>query len=217
MSVDFQVVFPSEVIELTKVKLIQGNPPQLDITGKDFRSVDEVLINDIPAEEIVVVSKNRLLATIPVGARNGFPIRVLVMSRRLTLTPKSLIRFKIGRTPSKVRGILKLIQVFVKLLFTTPGTDIFSPRLGASGLKDIGRSFSKSQTSGIVSDFVVAVDTTARQIIRLQAQNPALPSDERLLTAKVQGSSFDPTQAALIVSVEITSQAGTSATTNVVV
>jgi hypothetical protein len=218
VSVDFQVVFPSEVVELTSVRLVPGaNPPQLDISGKDFRSVDEVVINDIASSDVIVVSKNRLIATIPEGARGGFPMRVLITSRKLTITPKSLIRFKIGRTPSKVRGILKLIQLFLKLLFTTPGTDIFSPKLGSAGLKDIGRTFGKDQTGTIVTDFVIAVDTTARQIINLQGRDPSLPLDERLLRAKVQSSGFDPVQSALIVTVEITSQAGSTATTNVVV
>lgn len=219
MSVDFQVTFPQEVIQLNTVKVVSGsNPLTLDVVGKDFRSVDEVVINDIASPNVTVLSKTRLLAEVPEIVSDGFqPMRILVLSRNLTITPRSILKFKIGRTPSKVRGILKLIQLFLRVLFTTPGSDIFSPRLGAAALKAVGSTFGKDQTGAIVSDFIVAVDTASRQIVGLQGRDPSLPLDERLLAAKVRSANFDPSQAALIVSVEVTSQAGTTAQTNVVV
>jgi len=219
MSVDFQVVFPSEVIQLTQVSLIPGsNPKVLNVTGLDFRSVDEVLINQIPSPNVVIVSKTRLLAQVPSVLANGFYLmEVNVISRRLTLSAQSQIRFKIGQTASKVKGILRLVQTFLKILFTTPGTDIFSPRIGAAALRNIGKSFGKDQGGSIVSDFVVAVGTTARQIVSIQSRDPGIPRDERLLAAKVTSANFDSNQAALIVSVELTSQSGQVAQANVVV
>lgn len=219
MSIDFQIVFPSQVVELTAIRRLPAAAiPTLDVLGADFRSVDEVLINDVASPNVVILSKNRLTAQIPdIYLDSGVQLRVLVISRKLTLSAQSLVRFKVGRVSSKVRGILKLVQLFLKIMFTAPGTDIFSPRLGVGALKPIGKNFGRDQTGSVVSEFIVAVDNATRQIVGLQGRDPSIPSDEKLLSAKVKSAKFDPNLAALIVSVEIVSQAGTAAQTNLVV
>jgi hypothetical protein len=216
VSVDFQVVFPREAVTLTSAHFIQQTN-QLDILGKDFSAVDEVLINDLVSPSILVVSRTRLLAEIPTNLSPGAISSIAVLSRRLTVTPRSILEFRVGRTPSSVRGILKLVQLFLKVLFTTPGQDIFIKSLGGGALRDIGETFGANQGGKIVSDFVVAVDTTTRQLIALQSRDTSLPRDERLLSARVASSAYDRQSSSLIVSVELLSQAGRAATANVVV
>jgi hypothetical protein len=179
--------------------------------------VDEVLINDVPSPDVVIVSKTRLLAQVPDMLKNDTLTSITVVSNKLTVTAKSLIKFRLGKTPSKVSGILRLIQVFLKILFTTPGTDIFSPRVGGNALKDIGLTFGQDQGGGIVSNFVIAVGSTQRQIQAIQARDPSIPRDERLLSATVTRAGYNRAEAALIVSVELTSHAGRAATANVMV
>lgn len=193
------------------------SPRTLDITGSDFSSLDEVLLNEIPAPGAIIVSATRLLVPVPSSLSQAMITSVSVLSRRLTLTPNSIIQFRVGRSPSKVRGILRLVQLFLKILFTTPGRDIFTPKLGAAALKNIGSTFGKGQSDSIVMDFVLAVETAVRQIMAIQSKDAGLPFDERLLSARVMGSKFDFEQSALVVSVELTSQAGQAAVTNVVV
>ena len=218
MSVDFQAVFPQEVIPLIAIRQVPGMSPRtLDITGTDFRSLDEVLLNEIPAPGAVVVSQTRLLVPVPASLAHATITSVSVLSRRLTISQHSIIQFRIGRTPSKVRGILRLMQLFLKVLFTTPGQDIFTPKLGAAALKNIGRTFGKEQSDNNVIDFELAVETTVRQILAIQSKDASLPFDERLLSARLLGSKYDHEQSALVVSVELTSQAGQAAVTNVVV
>jgi len=219
VAVDFQVVFPTEVVSLSSVRYAAGaEVPTLEVLGTDFRSVDQVLINDVASSNVIVLSKNRLLAEVPEVARTEFvPTRVVVLSRRLTLSERSLIQFRVGRTASKVSGILRLVQLFLKVLFTTPGTDMFAPKTGSAALKNIGANIGRTQRGAVVSDFVLAVDGTARQMLTLQSRDSGLPSDEKLLSARVVSSSFDARQEALVVTVEITSQAGRLATANVLV
>ena len=219
MAVDFQVVFPTEVVSLSSVRYAAGaEVPTLEVLGTDFRSVDQVLINDVASSNVIVLSKNRLLAEVPEVARTEFvPTRVVVLSRRLTLSERSLIQFRVGRTASKVSGILRLVQLFLKVLFTTPGTDMFAPKTGSAALKNIGANIGRTQRGAVISDFVLAVDGTARQMLTLQSRDSGLPSDEKLLSARVVSSSFDARQEALVVTVEITSQAGRLATANVLV
>lgn len=211
-----QVVFPQEAVDLNRVRLIPGPPRSVDVVGADFRSVDEVLINNIPSPDVVVLSNTRLLAQVPEEQmRFDRVLNITVLSKRLTVTPRSVLRFRIGRTPGKVSGIQRLVQKFLLILFTTPGSDIFSPRLGGGALKGLGSVYGADRGSDIVSDFVIAVDNTVRQIVAIQGRNSSLPRDERLLAAKVVSASFVKEESGINVSVEITSQAGRSALADV--
>jgi len=216
MSLDVQIVFPQEAVQLTRVQVIPGLVPRtLDVLGADFRSVDEVLINQIPSPDVVILSKIRLLAQVPDQIRLDRVVTVSVLSRKLTVTEKSFLRFRIGKAPGKVSGILRLLQLFLKILFTTPGSDIFNQKTGGAGLRNIGQTFGADEGGGIVSDFVVAIANTSRQIIAIQGRDPSLPRDERLLAAKILTAGFNRSEGALVVSVEVTSQAGRAATANV--
>lgn len=216
MSVDLQVVYPQEVIQLTQIKLVDSlSPRTLRIVGRDFRSVDEVLINQIKSPDVIITSKTSLLAQVPSQIVLDRMVTISVTSRNLTITPKSFLRFRIGNTPSKIRGILRLVQLFLKILFTTPGLDIFSPRIGGAGLRNLGQTFGSEEGGDIVSDFVISVDNTARQIVAIQTRDPRIPRDERLLAAKVLGAGFSKEESALFVAVEIISQSGRAAIANV--
>jgi len=218
MAVDFQCVFPQESIVLNSVQEVVGVTPRtVSIVGQDFRSVDEVQINGVTSPDVVVLSRRNLFAQVPTQLGLTPVSTVSVISNNLALTDKSLLRFRIGRTPSKVRGILRLVQLFLKILFTTPGSDIFAPRIGAAALKNLGLTFGADQGGNIVSDFVVAVSTTQRQILAIQARDPSLPLDERLLAARILSAGFNHQDTSLVVSVEITSQSGRAARANLAV
>lgn len=217
MALDFQIVFPQEAVLLTSVGLVAGaSPPLLNILGEDFTAVDEVLINGITSPSYHVLGKTRLVAIVPDQVPAAEINDVKVTTRKLTITPKSMLKFQVSRMPSKVNGILRLVQLFVKVLFTTPGSDIFNPKLGGNGLRPLGRNLGKTQTGSILSDFVISVDNTSRQIVTIQGRQAQLPPDERLLTARVTASQFSVDEGALITTVEVTSQAGRSALASLV-
>lgn len=211
MAVDFQVCFPQETVKVSLVRTVPGMPVRtLDIYGDDFRSADEVLMNEVVSPSFVIVAKNRILAEVPQALKDSTISSISVLSKRLTITPRSYIRFRIGRTPSKVRGILRLMQLFLRLLFQTPGTDIFSPKLGGGALVHIGQSVSVENGTDMVGDFIVSVDNTTKQIIQIQGRDQSIPPDERLLEAKVLSAGFNKNETAIIASIEIVSQAGRS-------
>ncbi len=216
MAVDFQCILPQVIIPLNSVVNLAGMVPRtLQVIGQDFSSVAQVLINDIPSPSIAVLSKTKLLAQVPNNLVNFTVTSVTVTSNNLTMSARSIILFQIGPVASKVSGILRLLQIFLKILFTSPGRDIFAPRIGGAGLRDIGLTFGKDEGSNIVSDFIIAVTTTTRQIVAIQSRDPTLASSERLLSATVLSATYSLVESALIVSVQITSQAGQSATANV--
>lgn len=208
MSTDFQCVFPSSIVPLSSIRLLPGvTPMSVDVVGQDFRNVDEVSINGIAAKSVLILSPNRLIAQVPDGILDKVT-SVTVTSTLLTFTNKSLLRFRLGRSTSKVNGMLRLVQLFVKLLFTTQGTDIWAQRLGGNGLRDVGRSFGRDGGSGIVADFHIAVQETQKQIIAIQTRDPSIPREERLLKAKIATVRYVRQEAALIAAVELTNQTG---------
>jgi hypothetical protein len=218
MALDFQVCFPQTVIPLSGVVQVPGMTPRtLQVVGQDFSSVDQVLINDLVSPSVVILSKTKLLAQVPDALTLTLITSVTVTSNNLTVSARSLIKFQIGSPASKVSGILRLLQIFLKILLTTPGRDIFAPRVGGNGLKDVGLTFGEDEGGNIISDFIVSVTTTQRQILAIQSKNPTLASSERLMSASVTAATYSSTESALIVSVQVTSQAGQSATANVMI
>lgn len=212
MAVDFQIAFPQETVKVSTVRTVPGLPVRtLEVFGDDFRSADEVLMNEVPSPSFIILSKTRILAEVPQALKDSTISSISVLSKRLTITPRSYIRFRIGRTPSKVRGILRLLQLFLRVLFQTPGTDIFSPKLGGGALVHLGQSVSIEQGTDLVGDFIVSVDNTTRQIIQIQSRDQAIPPDERMLTARVLSAGFNKNETAIIASIEVLSQAGRSA------
>lgn len=215
MSVDLLTISPQQVINLSRVQVVPGPPRSVHVVGEDFRSVDEVLINQVPSPDVVVVDKTHLIAQVPDTALLARVNDVVVLSKRLVLSDRSQLRIRIGRTPGRATGILKLMQLFLKILFTTPGRDIFAPNIGGGALKNVGATFGPNEGDNIVNDFVIAVDTTSRQIIAIQGRDSSLPRDERLLGAKVTKATFNQAIGGIDVSVQITSQAGREAVANV--
>jgi hypothetical protein len=215
VAIDLQTISPQEIVHLNQVRVIPGPPRSVAVVGADFRSVDEVLINQAPSLDVVIVSKNQLLAQVPDSVGSDRIHTVQVLSKKLTLSERSLLRMRIGRTPGRITGIMRLMQIFLRILFTTPGRDIFAPSLGGGALKNIGATFGAQEGSDLISDFIISVDTTSRQIIAIQGRNPSIPRDERLLGARVLSAQFNKAMGGIDVSVQLTSQAGREAVANV--
>jgi hypothetical protein len=201
-------------VVLSNVKVLPGPPRVVDVTGADFRSVDEVLINRIASEDVVVLSKTRLVAQVPDSLLSHRVLSVTILSRRLTLSSKSMLRFRLSRTPGKVSGVLRLVQKFLKILFTTPGSDIFNRQIGGGALRNVGATFGVEEGGDVINNLVIAIDTASRQITALQSRNPSLPRSERLLSAKILRASFNKEEGALDIAVEITNQSGEAAMAN---
>lgn len=165
-------------------------------------------MNEVSSPSFIVLSKTELIAQVPAPLVRETLSSVSVLSRRMTMTARSFLRFRLGHTAGKVRGILRLQQLFLRMLVSTPGSDIFAPKLGGGALARLGQSVSIADGSDIVSDFIISVDNTQKQIIQIQGQNQSIPPDERLLSADVIASGFNKNETALLATIAINSQAG---------
>lgn len=216
MTVDLQVVHSQEVVRLDHISVVSpGGIKSIRVRGQDFSSVDEVLINDIASPDVVILSGTELLAQLPDSMQRVPEVNsVVVINHKFTVGARSVLRFRFGKTTGRVKGIQRLVQLFVKVLFTTPGTDIFNPTLGGGILGSLGSTYGKDDGDNVITEYVIAVQRTQRQLIAQQSKDQRSPRDERLLSATVVGSSFDSRQGALYMRVSLVSQAGRTALVN---
>jgi hypothetical protein len=212
---DLQFIQFNDALRLTGAREIPNFVPRtLEITGVDMRSATEILINEITSPSFVVASKTVLYAEVPEQATRYVIRSVSVLSANFTATIRSRIRFRLGQDPQKATGLKAMMQTFLKVLFTTSGTDAFAKKIGGSGLKNIGRNFDLGQSSTIVSDFTISVRSAEAQMRALQSKQPRLADDERLLSANLLNAKFDVGLTALIARVELIAQSGKMAIAN---
>jgi hypothetical protein len=212
--IDLQTVYPQQVINVRDISVYRDDPRFLFITGDDFSAVESVEIENALAPSFVVISPHQLIAELPNGVTAADVTRVMVLSRQLVLTDDSILRFKLSKRPSKVSGILKLVQLFTKLLLTTPGTDIFRKKVGGSLMAMLGKNTGKKDADKLTADFSMAVAVVTRQLIAAQAVQPQLNPSERLLSANVASVRFDTATTTLLGTIELVSHAGKTAIVN---
>jgi len=212
---DLQYIQFSDALSVTGASEIPDLVPRsLQIRGMDFRHAIKVYMNDLLSPSFVVSSNTIILAQVPTPLVKSNIQTIEVISSEFTATWQSKLIFEIGDNPKLITGLQVMMQTFLKVLFTTPGSDSFVGRLGGNALKNLGGSFEVSETSSVVSDFTIAVSRTVTQIQGLQAQQTQIPDDERLLAANVLGVSFNPYLTALVARVELIAQSGKRAIVN---
>lgn len=212
---DLQFIQFSDALSIRGAQEIPGMTPRsLQITGPDFRHAIEVLINEVNSPSFAIANRNTILAEVPISEKKNTIRSLSVLSADFTATIRSRVRFRIGKDPKKVGGLKAMMQTFLKLLFTTAGTDAWAQRLGGSGLKNLGKNFGLGETQTIVSDFAISVRRAETQMKALQSQQTRIPDDERLLSATLLNSKFDVNLTALLARVELISQSGVRAIAN---
>lgn len=210
--IDIQVVRLSEVLPVTGIAAVPGvSPRSVRITGRGFRNIESVYLNDSPAPEFVIMSESEILAQVPVDQRREAIRSAYVLSTSLSYTERSLIEWTVGTRPQTVSGTLLLVQTFARILLRTPGTNAFRRTLGGGLQQSIGRLISANARDKVGAELAVAVARTKQQIIAAQTPNRRLAPEERLLSAQVIGLSVQPRQGSIYMTVGVDSHAGTSA------
>lgn len=213
MAYDIQYITPQEAVRLTSVQAVPGVfPPVLQVQGEDFRAVTEVTINDVAAKQFFIVSPTMMFVTLPTLAIGVTIDSIKVYSTRLVITKQSVLRMKIPSKPGKVTGMTRLVQSFLRHLFTEPGSDIFEPDVGGNAQAIVQESFPAGKAGSIIAEFHICVDRTAKQLLAIQGRDSSLSLDEKLLSAAVGSTSLDNANNTLYIGLDIKNQAGKSAT-----
>lgn len=214
MSVQLEVVRFRDLVEVLSIpRFVPGvTPPALEIKGEDFRSVERVVINDQSSPEFIIINKKTIYVQIPEAIQRIKTIEVL--SGKFTRsTSSSKLSYELGPKTRKVAGILKLMQLFIKLLLQTPGSDIFNPERGGGLLALVGAMGTGRGMDSIIGSVSRAVQTTVSQMRSSQINVPGLPLSEQLLSAEVTDFDIFERQMEARVKVLLVSMAGKEAVT----
>lgn len=179
--VKYRDVLPVQAIP----RLVPNVPvPTIELKGTDFRYAETIVINDVPSPSFVIVDRQTIYAELPTGV--SFVKTISVLSGRFsTLTKSAKVLFQIGEKSQTVSGFFKLVQLFVKILMQSPGSDIFNPDLGGGLLDMAGRMTSTKRADRMLAQITQAVDQTEKQIRQAQLNAPGLALEERLLSANL--------------------------------
>jgi hypothetical protein len=217
---DLQVVYLQDVITVHKVEPIDSlDVAAVRVVGKKMNSAATVLINNIESPSFFIVSKSELVAEIPsIVVQNDDIIRsVAVLASRASNTERAVINFRLGGHLTKVSGIQRLVQRYILMLLTSPGSDLFDPDLGGGLQELIGRVASRPSSDHEVNGSVArAVNKATEDLQRVQGSSNFLDPSERLVSADIIGTFFDPRTTVLAVQVQLNSAAGRAAVANLV-
>ncbi len=208
------VIKYSDLIKIDSVNRIVSRVPfVIEVEGQDFSSVSEVLVNDVVLPEFVIVNQKVMYLTIPPNIRQVRTISVRSSSFTRTTTG-SIVEYKVGNKTKIVSGILRLTQLYIRYLLTSPGSDIFNP-IDGGGLQDIvGAVGTSGNTTTILGALGHAVRKTSEDVTRAQSGRTDLALDERLLSATLVDLRSTRHSDSAEMRILITSYAGTEATAN---
>jgi hypothetical protein len=200
---DFRIVHAKSILKVHSVAPIRGFlPPSVVVVGERLDRTREVLYNGLQANEFIVSSASRLIVRIP-ESQVGKELSDLQVLSSVSLTRlDTLISLELSKPPKQVEGIDRLIQAWLMIFYTTPGSDIFNPSSGGGVQTLIGRSTDRTGKN-VAADLVEAIDRTRQELLRIQTGNARIPPSERLLSAELQGIQFDPNSTLLSARVSI--------------
>jgi hypothetical protein len=207
MTADYQVLSFQDTASLTEIDVFSSDPLTLDIRGKGFKAVSAVLINGDRSPETIILSPQRLLAEVPRRQKGSQISTVRVLLSRQGMTPQSLITFRSVVPGAKASGFTRLLQSFIRLLFTDPGTDIQHPELGGGLGSLLGTA---GDVGTLRAQASLAVKRAEEHLGRLQADSPRLLDAERLQSVKLLSVDYSAATTAVSIKLRITALDGTT-------
>lgn len=203
---DIRIVKAQALLQVFSFAPIRGFvPASIVVLGKDLNKTTEVIINGITANEFFIQSAARMIVKLPLS-QVGQTIASIKVLSSVPLTQKdAALAFRIDNPPQTVDGIDRLIQSWLMIFMSTPGSDIFSPRSGGGALSLIGRT-TDSSGKGAAADLAASIERTNTEILRLQSKDKKIPPSEKLLSSSLVSMSFNPSTTALSARVEIRNQ-----------
>lgn len=210
--ISIQVLQLRDSIPIDRLSLHSSDPYVLRGTGKGFYAVASAEVNGFEAS-FEILNDNVILITVPDKAKGTLIRTVDLFSEKYTGRHPLRLDFSMnGRT---VEGVMKLVQQFVILLLTSPGSNTFAKSAGGGVLSVMKVSLDESNRGTIVGLIQNAIRNTSRQLQSIQSALP-LPADEKLRRAELLDISFDYNDLAIAPVIGIESVSGAKAVTKVV-
>ena len=183
----------------------------IEVVGNDFSSVEQVIINEVPAPEFIVLDKHKMYVQLPDAAQSAISTVEVVSSNFTRFGTGSKVSYELGNKTKTVEGILKLVQLFIKWMLQSPNSDIFNPDRGGGLQELVGKLDTDKKMNVLLASVSRSVQSTVAQIRTAQAKVSGLPLSELLLSAEVLDFEIYKEQMEARVKVTVQSTAGAQA------
>lgn len=205
-----RVVQFRRLLELTRVfEVPRVIPRAIEIHGNRMDTATSVELNGTSAPNFAIISPQRILVQVPDSIRGPIS-EAAVFAEMLGAGDRAQAFYDIGAYPRALDGKGRVLQNFVKLLLTTPGTDIWSQNSGA-GLRGLQSAALKDgENTALSGDVESRILNATRQIIRAQASDPAIPRGERVLSINTDQVEISVPQQAMNISISMSFHDGAS-------
>jgi hypothetical protein len=177
----------------------------LSLQGRDFSKATEVLIENA-SQPFTIVSKTEVLASMPerlyVNRTADFSIDVVVSTTTVDRT--TFFRYTIGNEIRSVSGGRKLVNQFLKVLMTSPGSDAFNPNGAAGNLQNwvgVNASGGPNARSAML---MVSIQRAATKMVAAMSRLD-LPPEERLQSVEILNVDADVRRGTMTVSLRVNS------------
>ena len=137
----------------------------------------------------VLRASGELVTVIPENDKGIHSVDVITKAR--SLSNKSFFEYTLGKDLGVTTVTFKLVQQFLKVLMTTPGTDAFNKTLGGNMQNWVGQRVNHGNPQGLISRTVLQVVQTGVMLSLAQARGN-LPPEERLTDVQVISAQLDP-------------------------
>ena len=195
-------------------ELLGLSTSSITLEGSRFNTATRVLFNGIDALSFTVNSDNLITATLPKSLNRKKIESVDVLGDSFHSGGRTRMVFEIGSTPRRTEGVVKLLQHFVKLLLTTPGTDIFRKTQGGGLLPALGTVVDPSNPGPLSARVMASINRARGQLVASQAVR-FVPPEEKLRAVEVVRLSFDRPTLSLLLWLRLETMAGSKAFANV--
>lgn len=208
---DFRIITAKVILNVYSVAPVRGFlPPSILVAGEKLDRASEVLYNGISVSEFAVVASNRLVVKIPKSQVGQKFQDIKVLAQVSAAKADATLSLGVTTPPKTVSGIDRLVQSWVIIFMTTPGSDIFTPNSGGGAVAIIGRPTDRSG-KGVAADLAIAIERTKQEILRLQAGIQTIPPSEKLLSSSLDSIQYDQASTVTSARVIIQNMIGNSA------
>jgi len=200
--VDLQVIQLRQVLSITRMVEVPGPPHLLYVYGPPTDQVTDVEVNGRRGYSFTTQG-DAVVVTLP----NLMVVRTIaVLGRIMGGVKEAAVVHGFPPHPGLLSGMQLLVQMFIKELLTTPGSDVFSPGSGGGARKIVGSKVISN--ADLTTSIALALQRTAAAIQKKQAGNLTIPRPERLLSATLIRAQVSPGDESVTVDVELRNQAG---------
>ena len=212
---DFNIIAARVLLKVHSISPIRGfNPPSIVVLGDKLNLTQEVFYNNIKVSEFVISSDKRLVVRIPDSQIGKEFVGIQVFSNVNITKSSAALSFELIKPLKQVEGIERLVQSWMLVFFTSPGSDVFDLQSGGGVRAIIGKN-TNTKGKGVSADLALAIERTQNELLRLQSKDSRIPLSEKLLSATLSAMNYDDRTTTLFATVALKNMLGENAEVSV--